>query len=128
MKLYQKLARKVMWLQDMEKDGQYARFRGQADKEIQDCEARLPSGAGFDAGCHIAREESTLNRLLIRTSYHHMDEHGYYDGWTEHTVVVTPSLLWGFGLRVTGPDHNNIKDYIHEVFSQALEQEVGDIG
>ena len=49
-----------------------------------------------------------------------MDEHGGYDGWTEHKIIVTPSLVYGFELRVTGKDRNDIKDYIAEVMHGAL--------
>jgi len=52
-----------------------------------------------------------------------MDEHGYYDGWTEHKVIVTPHLTHEFDLKVTGRDKNGIKDYIVETFDNALDSE-----
>jgi hypothetical protein len=80
----------------------------------------LPSGSGFDAGTKLLIPQSTPERLVFQTSYHHMDDVGGYDGWTEHEVVVTPSLVFGFNLRVTGSNRNDIKDYIAEVFQAAL--------
>jgi hypothetical protein len=80
----------------------------------------LPSGSGFDSGTTIDWDRSKPNRLVLSTSFHHMDENGTYDGWTEHSVIVTPSLTASFELRVTGPNRNDIKDYIAETFHTAL--------
>jgi hypothetical protein len=79
-----------------------------------------PSGGGFDAGTEIDFDASTTEKLVFSTSFHHMTEHGYYGGWTEHNVIVTPSLTSGFNLRVTGRDRNDIKEYIGELFHEFL--------
>lgn len=83
----------------------------------------MPSGSGFDNGTRLD-ENSTSERIVFITSFHHMDENGFYDGWTDHKVIVTPNLLTGFSLRVTGRDRNQIKDYIGDCFHTAL---AGDI-
>jgi hypothetical protein len=83
----------------------------------------MPSGSGFDCGTELAFDESHGEKLVFTTSFHHMNDTGYYDGWTEHTIVVTPSFS-GFNLRISGRDRNDIKDYIHDVFSQALKTEL----
>lgn len=83
----------------------------------------LPSGSGIDAGCKILVEESHKDRIVIQTEFHHMNEVGYYDGWTQHKIIVTPSLIYGFDLRITGRDRNGIKEYLAQLFSHALEQE-----
>lgn len=57
---------------------------------------------------------------MFETSVHHMNPDGYYDGWTEHTVTVTPSFIGRFDLKVSGRDRNGIKDYIAEVFGSVL--------
>lgn len=80
----------------------------------------LPSGAGCDAGTTIDVERSKPDRLVLVVSFHHMSEHGYYDGWTDHDVVVTPSLVQGFNLRITGPNHRGIKEHLRETFDYAL--------
>ena len=81
----------------------------------------MPSGSGFDNGTSIDLDRSHATRLVFVTAYHHMSEHGYYDGWTEHKVIVTPSFL-GFDIHVTGHDRNDIKDYIVECFHAALSE------
>jgi len=81
----------------------------------------LPSGSGFDSGTKVDIARSTADVLYLETSYHHMHESGMYDGWTEHTVTVKPSLVFGFTLRINGPDRNGFKDYAYEEFRDALE-------
>ena len=89
----------------------------------QAVESTLPHGSGFDAGTELDFAASRPERLVFSTSFHHMDEFGGYGGWTEHTVIVTPSLSFGINVRVTGRDRNGIKEYIGEAFDTALQSE-----
>lgn len=84
----------------------------------------MPSGSGFDNGTHIDLDASKPERLKFFTSFHHMTEHGFYDGWTEHIVVVRPSLQFDFILRVSGQNRDGVKDGIYEIFNQSLLTEV----
>lgn len=84
----------------------------------------LPSGSGFDSGCYVETDQSRRDKIVIRCDFHHMDENGYYSGWTTHRAIVTPSLQFGFDLRITGKDKNGIKDYIADTIHAALVQEV----
>lgn len=78
-----------------------------------------PRGSGLDQGITLQYDDSGDERLVFRTAFHHMDENGYYDGWTEHRVTVRPGFT---GLRITilGPNRNEIKNYLHEVFHHWL--------
>lgn len=80
----------------------------------------FPSGSGIDNGVSLDYEKSTGERIVLHTSYHHMDEYGYYDGWTEHNIIITGSLIFGFNMRVTGRNRNDIKEYLTNLFSSAL--------
>ena len=63
----------------------------------------LPSGSGYDRGCTILMEKSTPDKIVILCPYHHMDEHGYYDGWEDYKATVTPTFTGdGMDIRVTG--------------------------
>lgn len=75
-----------------------------------------PRGSGFDSGTTIDIDRSTENRLVFNTSFHHMDEHGSYDGWTEHTVTVRPTFGGTPDIRISGRNRNGIKDHIAETF------------
>lgn len=79
----------------------------------------MPRGSGFDCGTQLGAD-SDGNRLVFKTEFHHMGEDGGYDGWTEHTVRVTPSLVLEFALTISGRNRNGIKDYIAECFDAAL--------
>ena len=81
----------------------------------------LPSGSGFDNGTEFSLDESRPDRLVFTTSFHHMDDSGSYCGWTEHRVIISPSFIHGFEMKVTGPDKRGIKDYIGQCFSDALD-------
>lgn len=82
----------------------------------------MPSGSGFDCGTKIDLALSTQDKLVFQFSYHHMDEHGGYDGWTEHEVHVVADLQQGMRLRITGHERHNMKDHAWETYDQALRQ------
>lgn len=82
----------------------------------------LPSGSGIDCGTVLDRNQSTLRKLVFNVSFHHMNDVGMYDGWTQHRVVVTPSFIGGFDIRITGRNRNDIKDYLAEIYHTALSQ------
>jgi len=82
----------------------------------------LPSGSGFDSGTKIDLDESRPNRIVLYTSYHHMDEGGGYDGWTDHRIVITPDFVSDFDIRVGGRNRNDIKEYIADTFDMVLRE------
>lgn len=81
----------------------------------------MPSGSGFDAGVSVCFDKTNDTRLVFLTSFHHMNENGFYDGWTQHEVIVRPAFD-GVDVRVGGVNKNAIKDHIHESFSFYLTQ------
>ena len=80
----------------------------------------MPSGSGIDNGTALDLSASTSEKLVFSTSYHHMNDGGCYDGWTEHTVTVRPSLAHGITVTIGGRNRNDIKDYLGEVYHEAL--------
>ena len=90
------------------------------EDKINELIERLPHGSGIDGTNSINLDKSTGEKIIINTAFHHMDENGYYDGWTEHTIIVTASLIFGLHLKTTGSNKNQIKDYLHEQFYFAL--------
>lgn len=86
-----------------------------------------PSGAGIDNGTVLVLLDDDRYRpgqIKFRVDFHHMDEHGFYDGWTKHMVTVRPDLARGFVLAISGRDRNEIKDYLYEVYYQWLREEI----
>lgn len=84
----------------------------------------LPSGSGIDCGTSVDLEASHGEKLVLNTSFHHMHDSGMYDGWTEHTITVTPSFSGGFHLRISGRNRNDIKELLHAEYSCALAQDI----
>lgn len=84
----------------------------------------LPSGSGFDSGTTLDLDASHADKLVFHTSFHHMNGNGFYDGWTEHTVTVTPSLAHRYNLRISGRNRSDIKELISQDFYYALDIDV----
>lgn len=87
-------------------------------------EQYLPSGSGFDSGTTLNLGMSCDDRLTFDTSFHHMNNAGFYDGWTEHVVRVKPNLATEIDMTISGQDRNDIKDYIGQTFDHALRRKV----
>ena len=84
----------------------------------------FPSGSGWDCGTKIDLDNSHADKLVFYGDYHHTNDGGFYDGWTSHTLTVTPSLVFDFHLHVSGRNRNEIKDYLAEMFESALHTEI----
>lgn len=93
---------------------------------IDTCISLLPSGSGWQDGeqTKLWLDNSHADKLMFRGSFHHMDENGYYDGYTEHVITVKPSLAFDFNIRISGSNRNEIKDYLHDMFNAALRQDI----
>lgn len=86
-------------------------------ESIDEMLKNLPSGSGIDNGMQFDWNESKDDKLVFHLSFHHMEE-GYYSGWTEHKVIITPSLIFGYNIRITGRDKNEIKVYLIDLLSE----------
>lgn len=126
MKLYAKLASLVVAIQNCEKSGNAEWKERHTEKLEALVKEHMPSGSGFDAGTRLDVLESSSNRLVFVTSYHHMNEAGMYDGWTDHAVIVKANLAFGFRLIVGGRDRKGFKDYCADVFHTALQTDIAE--
>jgi hypothetical protein len=86
---------------------------------LEELMAAAPSGSGFDSGTKLD-DSSTPDKLIFTTEFHHMNQGGFYDGWTSHSIVVKPSFEFGEIIDIKGRDRNQIKDYIADVFQSFL--------
>lgn len=90
-------------------------WKDKAEDRINDISEFLPHGSGIDGKCEIDLIQSKENRIVFFFEYHHMDENGYYCGWTEHNVIVTPKF-GGFDIQITGRNKNQCKDYFYDLW------------
>lgn len=125
-KLYEALASKVDARLNCQKTGNTEWFDKHTDDVERLVDEHMPSGSGVDTGTKLDWERSTGEKLVFTTAYHHMDENGYYDGWTDHDVVVTPSLVFGMRVKITGRNRRDIKDYLGDLYREALNVIVGE--
>ena len=97
------------------------------EDEIDDIMKNIfPHGSGIDNGCTFNYEKSVNNRLVINSAYHCMNENGYYDGWVDFIVVLTPDLELDYTLNIRGNfgKYNHVKDYLYQIFHNSFDQEV----
>lgn len=118
-KLFRVLARKIEYYNRV-KSPDKQEFIDANMRSIETIEKLLPHGSGIDTGCNIDLQASSENRIVIHFGFHHMNDAGYYDGWTQHKLIITPSLSNEFDLRITGKNRNGIKEYLYDVFNFAL--------
>jgi len=91
---------------------------------------KLPMGSGIDAGSTIAFEECKPDKIVFNSAFHVMDNQGFYDGWIEFKVIVRPSFM-GFDLEIKPLQRKTyfndyLRDYVFDVFCDALDSEVSD--
>lgn len=78
----------------------------------------LPSGSGIDSGTTIG--DCDKRTIRLSAPFHHLDEHGYYDGWTTYQIHASASLIGGLSVSVRGRDRNGTKDYLAELYECQL--------
>jgi hypothetical protein len=84
----------------------------------------LPSGSGFDSGTKVDLDHCETDKLVLTFGFHHMDAWGGYCGWSNHTVTITPSLVFEIELDFSSDEDYNAQrqedfeeskaDYLHE--------------
>ncbi|MFZ3215660.1 MAG: hypothetical protein WA192_06335 [Candidatus Acidiferrales bacterium] len=123
-KIYQHIASALQAMENCRKTGNAEWIAKHGDTISYIVTNHMPSGCGIDSGIKFDYNASKPNRLVFHTSFHHMDQNGYYDGWSDHTIIVTPDLASGFDIRVIGRDRNDVKNYLGEMYHHALSAEL----
>lgn len=119
--IIQQIAQAVMARQNCTKFGNTEWFEKWTDRLRAIQRNYLPSGSGIDNGTKIDLDRSTGEKIVLTAGFHHMDQHGYYDGWTDYTITVRPSFVFGIDISIRGRNRNDIKTYLHDMYSHALQ-------
>lgn len=106
-----------------QKSGNAEWFERHTDNLNEVIRDHFPHGSGIDAGCTVDLVASRRDRLVIDVPFHIMNENGYYVGWRTFRVTVRPAFQ-SIDLQVTGRDVNGLKDYLAEVFHEALTRRI----
>lgn len=86
----------------------------------------LPHGSGLDGEWGWDDDKSHDECVVLRMSFHTMDQWGGYDRWVDFRVVVVASLVFGFNLRIVGNfgKYQDVKEYLYDILREALMQEI----
>jgi len=122
--LAQQLASRIQAYKNCVKAGNEL-YRDIHKNKIEELCQLLPNGSGIDSGVELIIRDCDSEKLVFSFGFHHMDEHGGYDGWTQHTLIVTPSFS-GINLKITGKNRNGIKEYLHDLFYHVFTQKLTD--
>jgi hypothetical protein len=120
MKTYARLAQLLQARQNCIKSGNSEWQEKHEERIMSIFKNTFPHGSGIDSSYLIDFERSNGEKIVFSFSFHHMNDVGYYDGWTTHTVTVTPSLSFGFNLKISGRNKNDIKEYLYDQMHGAL--------
>ncbi len=120
--LYREIAALLQAIANCRKAGNHEWLEKHSER-LEELVDMLPSGSGIDNGTKLDADASGPHKLVFTLGYHHMNDAGMYDGWTEHKLTVTPSFD-GIDLHISGRDRNGIKEYLYETYHYALTQEV----
>lgn len=116
----QRMSELLQAMRNCEKSGNDEWHKKHKAELAQLVREKMPSWAGFDNGTNLFMD-SDPQCLEFQTAFYHMDDAGYYDGWTKHEVKVRP-MFSGFSVHVSGKDKNDIKEHIAQVFYDALSE------
>lgn len=117
MKLIEQIAKNCEWHKTVNNA-----FMAECENRLDKLEKMLPSGSGIDCGCKIDVSASGKNKVVITFDFHHMNENGYYDGWTSHKLIVSPSFGFDFEMNISGRDKNDTKEYLYDLFDSVLRE------
>lgn len=122
--LYREIASILAAIENCRKAGNTEWLEKHSERLAKLLNDHLPSGSGIDNGTKLDYAACRADKLVFTFGYHHMNDCGMYDGWTEHTLTVTPSFD-GIDIRITGRDKNGINEYLYETYHYALTQLIG---
>jgi len=132
-KLYKVIAGRVIAIENCIRSGN-TEWKEKHEETLDKVIGFLPSGSGLDAYTKVDFEMPKIDKIVLDSSFHVMDENGYYDGWIDFKVVIRPSMLNDFNIDIIGKftnrkncikkDCSDIKEYLQDIFSESLNQEV----
>ena len=133
-KLYSKLANTLIAFQNCIASGNH-KWQDIHENNLEKwVKEYMPSGAGISEP-ELDLVNSLPDRLEFKFSYHQMDDNGSYCGYLDMIAIVKPSLAFGYDLQCYSRgyaeeaiDLDGTAEYLHQTFSEALEQELDETG
>ena len=125
MELYQELASLLKWRKTVNEE-----YQKQLEDKLDILTNYLPSGSGFDDGSVVDVNKSNNNKIIIHSAYHHLDNNGFYDGWSNFSIIIKPDLMFGFTLTLIGNTtirkyfDCDFRNYVIDIFSDTLHKKI----
>ena len=110
------IAETAVWAERAQ-NNEHAQWGDIAHDRLAQLVRLLPSGSGIDSGTELVSADRT--KIVLTAGYHHMNDGGYYDGWTEHRITIRPRFD-GLEVTISGRNRNDIKEYLHQTYHHAL--------
>ena len=125
MQVYRQLAQWSRNYHQVQDEGMRASYEEWITRLVREY---LPYGSGIDAGVELDLNASSAERIVLVSSFHMLNDGGYYIGWWDFKVTITPSMVLDFNIRVSScqKDKRLLRPYIAELFSDSLSQVVTD--
>lgn len=82
-------------------------------------------GAGFKF--YYELDKSKENKIIFYGNYHKMNDTGYYDGYDNFKVIMTPDFINGFSLRIISTDSkikSEDREYYYDYLYNALSEKI----
>lgn len=129
MKVYQELARLVDAYHRCKRENNDFAYNHE-DIITSIVRHHLPNSSGFTT--EIELEKSNIDKLVFDCQYHVMNEVGYYCGYIYFTIVITPSLAYGFNIKIEAyyndtddsvyTDDDFLEDFFIDTYASALNE------
>lgn len=118
MKIYQAIYHRLIAIENCSKAGN-AEWQSIHTEALNNLINQLPHGSGIDS-TYTVDLTACSKGFVLRFDYHHMNDNGYYCGWSKYSVYVKPAILGGFELTIIGRDKNGTKEYLADTFYDSL--------
>ena len=127
MKLYEKIYQTLQALNNCKKENKEKWINKHIEK-LDTYNNLLPSGSGINNGSYIDIDNIKNETITISSSYDTM-KNDMYDKTIVFKIIVKPSLFDNIDIKITPITELKkayVDDYIHELFYNALKQEIKD--
>ena len=102
-------------------DSGNVKWQGRWLERMEQLTKALPHGSGLNGKVEFIGSASE-DKLTISAEYQHMDESGYYTGWSTYIITVR-ATFYGLNVTVKGRKDNDLREYLGELFHNALSAE-----
>lgn len=106
--LFRLIAQQVGYYHDSKVSAHRSEDQHKHEYALESLMRHMPSGSGIDSGTKLLLEDSSKDKLVFRVDYHHMDQNGFYCGWSSRLITITPSLISDYNMEFSEEDYSGV--------------------